>query len=337
MQGKMQAEIIFVLTTLLVFIPISSSLENYKFHKGTNASITFNLKQSNNSMTFEFFTLNSEIPFYVHEAIDHRALYPDQRGRFAVAPRNSGQNFTVTLSIQDIKEIDSGVYVLCAREVQNGKTTDYIHDAYVEVIIPPGKAECTVKVTNYSLEVIYCQANIGSDGKDLIGCYQNLREAPAIGKIIQTAAKIKAAFWISTSLPVACCSMMSDFKKETESCNDFVFPSEVHITKIEKEVESSYQHGSTVPTVPVTDQETQTHSWTDKPTSTYHFGNYLYPAFGITVTSLLALCLSSSIVSNVLLVKFCTKQRERYLSNHRYVIVKEETPMTDSLCTTSTH
>ena len=144
LQHKMISEII--LTTLLVFIPISSSLESYKFYKGTNASFSFNLKQSiNTTVTLEFFTLNSDIPFYVNDEIDHRALRPEQHGRFKVL-KNGGENFTVTLSIQNIQEIDSEVYVLCAREVQNGKTTDYIHDAYVN---------SSKKVLQFKFDLLY--------------------------------------------------------------------------------------------------------------------------------------------------------------------------------------
>ena len=202
----------------------------------------------------------------------------------------------------------------------------------LEVIIPPGNADCTLQATNYSLEVVRCQANTGSHGNSVIICYQNSRKAPNSGEITQTAAKINAEFWISTSLPLACCSMTSVFMKEPETCDDFVFPSKAHIPKSEKEIELSTHDGSTVPTAPVTDQKMKTHSCTDIPSSVHDTDIYLHPSFVKTVTGLLVVCLLM-VVSNILLVIFCVMQNSRKRQNGR----EEENPTTDSLCTTPTH
>ena len=218
------------LTSILLFLPLirlSFALEQHQFVQGSNASVTFShrLKSSNSSKTIEIFTLKSERPFYVHQRIDERALLSEQHGRFSVRPYRDGRNVTVVLLIRNIQEIDSGVYVIAIREVRNGRATESILDAYVEVVIPHGKANCTVEDTiSHFWKLIHCEATIGSDSSSgLLSCFQNSQSIPMNGTMTISTETMRAVFWMRAGFSVNCCSMEASNRKGPDICTDFEF------------------------------------------------------------------------------------------------------------------
>ena len=243
------------------------SLKSYKFRIGSDALITYGLESSNSySVVFEIFTLNAEHPFYTNEELHPTALLPEQRGRFEVRSSHNGSNFTVLLTIHNIKKIDEGVYILIAQE-RNGKTIEHILDANVEVIIPPGKAECSARNTNYSpkLRQVVCQATAGSDEGASLMCYQNSEKAPTFGPITHSLTHIKGVFWMNIEFPINCCSLESNSVQLPNSCDDFKYDTSIqHATKVPDKKVTIQDIEDIIPTVPWSKESTPKKSEEDE-------------------------------------------------------------------------
>ena len=136
---------------LLVTMILSvSGLEVHKSCSRSNVSISFLHKLSNSAnYMYELFTLNQERPFCSDGQIDQTALQPGQYDRFAVNDTRAGSNLNVTLFIFDAQDIDTGVYILALKET-SGQTTNHIYDAYLKIWKPAGKANCTIKDSEFS-------------------------------------------------------------------------------------------------------------------------------------------------------------------------------------------
>ena len=212
---------------ILVHIQLAFALKNYRFREGSDASIDFSLEiqKTSTEIRFEMFTLNSEHPFYTNRELNPSALQPDQQERFQVTHSQRDRNFTATLIINNIQENDKGVYILIVQE-GNGQTEDHILDANVDVITPPGKAECRVINTNYSAQLrqVECRATASNDESASLMCYQKSEKAPLYEPITYSSSHIIAFFWMNVKYPINCCSLDSMSIHIPASCSDFVLP-----------------------------------------------------------------------------------------------------------------
>ena len=200
----------------------ASSLEVYKFYAGANASITFILSLNSSNQAIELFSLENDRPFYRNGEIDDTALRTDQRDRFTVEAEN-GANFKLTLHIARVRETDGGVYILAVKETNSGNSNTHILDAYLDVILPVGKAECNISLSSYSKSwnEAQCQAALSGNGQGSLVCYQNLEKAPFLGAFEYSSNLVTAIFWIHAGSPFSCCSFELEATKD--SCSDFIY------------------------------------------------------------------------------------------------------------------
>ena len=213
-----------LILTLIVVFQQTYALESYRFNKGTNVSIDFTHQLDGSYLACELFNLDTPRPFYVNKQIDPTALRPDQQGRFNVTTVNNGTHLRVTLHIEEIQENDSNVYILTIREIKDGVPIDYIMDAHITVIHPPGKATChIIDFPNSSPWcMVNCQAlhNINKNGN--IICYQDLQKVP-IFKSNVSPAKIRTIFLMQNGSAIKCCSCDVNQDKDPKSCSDFEY------------------------------------------------------------------------------------------------------------------
>ena len=217
--------VMFILVLIHAITEPTYSLETYEFSLGTNASVHFVFKLNSDQVTsFEIFTLNAEQPFYTLGRINPTALRPEQRGRFEVTSSSGVENFTVTLIIYTIQDVDKGVYVLIVREDINGQPKDSIIDAYVDVTPPLGKAECSIRESDHypTWHQVECNATLGGDKSGSLMCYQNSNKLPTNGPISYSSTHITAVFWMNIEFPINCCSLESDSTEDPNSCTDFI-------------------------------------------------------------------------------------------------------------------
>ena len=202
-----------------------SSLELYEFYAGENASITFTLSLNSSSQAIELFSLENDRPFYKNGEIDDTALQTDQRDRFTVETELAGDNFKLTLNIERVRETDKGVYILAIKETNSGNSNTHILDAYLDVILPVGKAECTISLSSYSehLNEAHCQTTLSSNGQGSLVCYQNLEKAPFMGPFEYSSDLVTATFWIQADSPFSCCSFELEDAKDANSCSDVIY------------------------------------------------------------------------------------------------------------------
>ena len=229
MKGRKNSKILISTFSLLLssscFLP-SRALQQYVFHLGHNASIPFYTMTSSNGshVTCELFSLRENRPFYVNGKIDQTVLLPNQRGRFDVSESKEDENITITLSINAIQQSDIGVYILSLRERSNGYSKDQILDAYVDVKLPPGKAECNISDVHYSAKwrQVSCEATCGSDGGGDIVCYQNGDITPYKKPLVYSSNRMTAVYWMHTGSPINCCSHDTSAEVDPTYCADFI-------------------------------------------------------------------------------------------------------------------
>ena len=163
---------------MLLIIHYSYTLDHHRFLQGSDASISFIINLNGSRIEYEIFSLNAEHPFYRNKEFDQTALQPGQQDRFSIIAEQRSENFTITLLIQEIQTIDVGVYILAIREEKDGNTVNHILDAYINVIFPPSKANCTVELSGShpKFQEIHCNAILGSDKSGNLVCYQNSEE-----------------------------------------------------------------------------------------------------------------------------------------------------------------
>ena len=225
MDGPVRLQVVLCLGTLGILVGCAYSLEYYEFRHGADASVTFNVEMQEGSVySSEIFTLNDDRPFYTGEQVVQESLHPSQVGRLDVETRRKGNLLAVTLDIREVKESDAGVYILSVRE-DGPRSRSTIVDAYVDVILPPGRANCTVVPSSYSddwLEV-RCSATAGSDGGGFLACYQDGKKAAFLEPVDRSEAALTATFWmqIQMSTSINCCSFEANYEKDPAQCTDF--------------------------------------------------------------------------------------------------------------------
>ena len=97
-------------------------------------------------------------------------------------------------------------------------------DAYIDVILPPSKANCTVELSEShpKFHEVHCTAILGSEKSGNLVCFQNSEKALLKCEIFRTASFIRASFWMRVDFPINCCSVVSSNDADPNSCDDFV-------------------------------------------------------------------------------------------------------------------
>ena len=215
--------VVKIMSVVLATSTIALALEVHSVRHGENASITFSADVNGYAAVCELFSLSAARPFYVHERVDPTILRPDQRDRFDVSvPEKSEKHLRVTLMISNVQVDDGGVYVLSVRETKDEQASDYIYDAYVDVVVPPGKAECNVSHYTAGLSKVSCRASAGTDTGGDIVCFQDSERTLAFESTVRSADHITATFLAHACSPVSCCSVGTNEVKNQDSCVDFV-------------------------------------------------------------------------------------------------------------------
>ena len=221
--SKLQLRLNLIILTCML---TAAAIEVHQFEVGTNASVTFHQRlNESSSAECEVFSLNEAQPFYKNHHIDESALQPNQRGRFNISTERRGENFTLTLHIYNIQKEDEGVYILSMKETIGEHSNTHISDAYIEVLLPLGKAECNVRDSLYTSHYyeVSCYATLGSDRTGFLLCYQIFEKAPTNGDVERSTDIIRASFWMLRDSSIYCCSFRSDEEISQDSCTDFVY------------------------------------------------------------------------------------------------------------------
>ena len=202
------------------------ALQSYSASQGSNATITFHHTTRDIESTYflEFFRLDSTHPFFSTNGLQLDHLHPSQRGRFKVNIQQVDKNVTISLNVNHVEEIDESVYILSIREeISDVLIRNHIYDAYLEVNLPPGNAQCKISICAESLNVceVNCQATLASNGGGNLCCFQNSEKAFLRRPTQKSGSHMNAVFWMSKSYPINCCSFQDDSKMEPSECADY--------------------------------------------------------------------------------------------------------------------
>ena len=210
-----------------------SSLQTHKFRKGENVSFIFRHNLSNHDSRYvcEAYSLNANQPFYANGQMNPDILYESQRGRFDVRIKTVGNQVSIHVSICEIDDMDSGVYIVTVRETtDDGVDKDSIYDVYIKIMEPPSKANCSTNLYRLYRDIdvmrVMCTCTVGSEGNERIICYQNSAEAiPVHSRNARIGDQIiRASFWANARFPVNCCTVDVDARSDPQTCTDFHHP-----------------------------------------------------------------------------------------------------------------
>ena len=221
--GFSRVTVVKIMCVIIGTSTTALALDVHSVRQGENASVTFSANVNGYAAVSELSSLNAARPFYVHERVDPTILRSDQRDRFDVSVvEKTETRLQVALLITNVQVDDGGVYVLSVRETKDGQAIDYIYDVYVDVVVPPGKAECNISHYTAGKREVSCRASAGTDtGGDII-CYQDSERILAIGSTVHSSDIITANFLVHAYSPISCCSAGTNETKSQDSCLDFV-------------------------------------------------------------------------------------------------------------------
>ena len=225
--GFSRVTVVKIMCVIIGTSTTALALDVHSVRQGGNASVMLSANVNGYAAVSELSSLNAARPFYVHERVDPTILRSDQRDRFDVSVvEKTETRLQVALLISNVQVDDGGVYVLSVRETKDRQAIiDYTYEAYVDVVVPPGKAECNISHYSAGKRAVLCRASAGTDtGGDII-CYQDSERIPAIGSTVSTVHSsdlITANFLVHAYSPISCCSAGTNETKSQDSCLDFV-------------------------------------------------------------------------------------------------------------------
>lgn len=142
---------LLALLVLNASIRLTNAQVFYEFGFGTNASIEFDFTIKEEAIyQYDTFIPDKNCVFCLGGDIITACLMGDQKERFIVLMERNRTNLIVTLFINNVNSLDSGFYVLSLEENHIGKERNTIQVAFLEVILPPGRAECWINYNSYS-------------------------------------------------------------------------------------------------------------------------------------------------------------------------------------------
>ena len=215
----------------LILASSSVSLSSYNFRQEANVTVIFQhtLSQDDSSFECELFTLDSTLPFYTNGCLRPDNLKTGHEERFSVDIFQEGRTVSIVLQIVDVQVQDGGFYILSLRKNTDGVFRSYIFDAHINVIVPPGPAECAMqpRPRGSSFREVHCRAAVGSDGGGQIVCYQNSITPPVLA--FSTGTELTATFRVTAGSGINCCSSLTEDNVPSILCTDFVFEElEIH-------------------------------------------------------------------------------------------------------------
>ncbi|XP_072174518.1 uncharacterized protein [Diadema setosum] len=234
-----------LVTVLMMCLSNSLALEVYKFYEGRDVSLDFHQPLSSDStFEYEIYSIDASCYFCKNGKMVPGCLTPKQFRRFSVHNERTPTDLTVTLSIDTINSEDSQIDLFALREDKNGESYFYDQDVFIEVIRPPGPAECTMKQSEYSpaWKEVWCTSSLGSDGEGSLFCFQDKNKAPFKGSPVVLNDHITTIFWMNARLPINCCSYEATFPITSESCSQFSYHLPTDIDQSENFTKPSYCH-----------------------------------------------------------------------------------------------
>ncbi|XP_063954982.1 uncharacterized protein LOC135153954 [Lytechinus pictus] len=238
-----------IVTMVTVFIIISVNLRqtvvaDEVFRLGNDAIIEFSyLFTDDYKHCWEIFRVGISDPFNINGTMKPDALNPSQRERFTVSAMWGTDYLGAHLHIRNITKLDRGVYIWAVKSHGSGvEPSVSTFDVFVDVIVPPGRARCVIRLSVYSSNwrEVHCVATVESDRYDggvQLVCYQDSEKATFQSAPLETSTHVKGVFWMNAKQAIRCCSHEGNFVKVPGDCNDFIKDALIHV--IEPDVRRS--------------------------------------------------------------------------------------------------